>query len=257
MNTTVSADDFTRADSAAETSAAEWAVRVDLAAMFRLTHLFGWDDTIWNHITARVPGTDHTFLMHRFGLLYEEVTASNLIKVDEQGKVLEGPPDVNTAGFVIHSAIHLHHPNNHFVFHAHPPTALAATAFKNGIPYWVQDSSMLYGKIGYHDWEGLSVDLDERFRIAENLGDKKVLVMRNHGFLSVGQTAGEAFMNMYYMIRMCEVAVQAESSGLELDPASPELWKMSCKQYEAFTPGKYEWPALKRRADRADPSYRN
>ena len=253
----VTSEDFTSAEGAIAAGAAEWEVRVDLAAMFRLTNLFGWDDTIWNHITARVPGTDHTFLMHRFGLLYEEVTASNLIKVDEHGKVLEGPPDVNTAGFVIHSAIHLNHPDNHFVFHAHPPTALAATAFKNGIPYWVQDSSMLYGKIGYHDWEGLSVDLDERFRIAENLADNKVLVMRNHGFLSVGQTAGEAFMNMYYMIRMCEVAVQAESSGLELERSSPALWELSCKQYEAFSPGKYEWPALKRRCDRADPSYKN
>ena len=253
----VTSEGFTSAEGAIAAGAAEWEVRVDLAAMFRLTNLFGWDDTIWNHITARVPGTDHTFLMHRFGLLYEEVTASNLIKVDEHGKVLEGPPDVNTAGFVIHSAIHLNHPDNHFVFHAHPPTALAATAFKNGIPYWVQDSSMLYGKIGYHDWEGLSVDLDERFRIAENLADNKVLVMRNHGFLSVGQTAGEAFMNMYYMIRMCEVAVQAESSGLELEPSSPALWELSCKQYEAFSPGKYEWPALKRRCDRADPSYKN
>ncbi len=257
MNTTVSADDFTSADGAAQTSAAEWEVRVDLAAMFRLTHLFGWDDTVWNHITARVPGTDHTFLMHRFGLLYEEVTASNLIKVDEHGKVLEGPPDVNTAGFVIHSAVHLHHPDNHFVFHAHPPTALAATALRDGIPYWVQDSSMLYGKIGYHDWEGLSVDLEERFRIAENLADNKVLVMRNHGFLSVGKTAGEAFMNMYYMIRMCEVAVQAQGANLPLEAGRPELWELSAKQYEAFAPGKYEWPALKRRADRADPSYRN
>ncbi len=257
MSTTVSADDFTSADGAAQTSAAEWEVRVDLAAMFRLTHLFGWDDTVWNHITARVPGTDHTFLMHRFGLLYEEVTASNLIKVDENGKVLEGPPDVNTAGFVIHSAVHLHHPDNHFVFHAHPPSALAATAFRDGIPYWVQDSSMLYGKIGYHDWEGLSVDLEERFRIAENLADNKVLVMRNHGFLSVGKSAGEAFMNMYYMIRMCEVAVQAQAAGLPLEPGKQELWELSCQQYEAFAPGKYEWPALKRRADRADPSYRN
>ena len=257
MNKTVTEDNFTRADGAPVTSEDEWAVRVDLAAMFRLTHLFGWDDTVWNHITARVPGTDHTFLMHRFGLLYEEVTASNLIKVDEHGNVLEGPPDVNTAGFVIHSAVHLHHPGNHFVFHAHPPTALAATAFKDGIPHVVQDSSMLYGKIGYHEWEGLSVDLDERFRIAENLGDNKVLVMRNHGFLAVGGTAGEAFMNMYYMIRMCEVAVQAESSGLALERSSPALWEMSSKQYEAFAPGKYEWPALKRRADRADPSYRN
>ena len=116
---------------------------------------------------------------------------------------------------------------------------------------------MLYGKIGYHDWEGLSVDLDERFRIAENLGDNKVLVMRNHGFLTVGRTAGEAFMNMYYAIRMCEVAVQAQASGLELEPATPELWEMSCKQYDSFAPGKYEWPALKRRCDRADPSYKN
>ncbi|MFT5221176.1 MAG: ribulose-5-phosphate 4-epimerase/fuculose-1-phosphate aldolase [Planctomycetota bacterium] len=253
----VSADDFSSAEGAVRASKEEQEVRVDLAAMFRLTQLFGWDDTVWNHITARVPGTDHSFLMHRFGLLYEEVTASNLIKVDEHGKVLEGPPDVNTAGFVIHSAIHLHHPKNHFVFHAHPPSAIAATAFKDGIPFWVQDSSMLYGKIGYHDWEGLSVDLDERFRIAENLGDNKVLVMRNHGFLSVGATAGEAFMNMYYMIRMCEVAVQAQASGLELEPASPDLWKLSSKQYEAFSPGKFEWRALKRRCDRADPSYKN
>ncbi|MEM7207913.1 MAG: class II aldolase/adducin family protein [Pseudomonadota bacterium] len=253
MSNEVTADDF---KSAVAQNAEEWEVRVDLAAMFRLTQLMGWDDVIWNHITARCPGTDHTFFMHRFGLLYEEVTASNLIKVDENGKVLEGPPDVNTAGFVIHSAIHLHHPKNHYVFHAHPPTAMAATAFKDGIPFWIQDSSMLYGKIGYHDWEGLSVDLDERFRIAENLGDNKVLVMRNHGFLSVGATAGEAFMNMYYTIRMCEIAVQAQASGLELEPSTPELWEMSCKQYDAFSPGKYEWPALKRRCDRADPSYK-
>ena len=256
MNTKVTTPEFKNSDGIGA-SAAEWEVRIDLAAMFRLTQLFGWDDTVWNHITARVPGTDHTFLMHRFGLLYEEVNASNLIKVDENGNVLEGSPDVNTAGFVIHSAVHLNHPNNRFVFHAHPPTALAATAFKEGIPYWVQDSSMLYGKIGYHDWEGLSVDLDERYRIAQNLADNKVLVMRNHGFLSVGETAGEAFMNMYYMIRMCEVAVQAQASGLDLEPAKTELWEMSCKQYEAFAPGQYEWAALKRRCDRSDPSYKN
>lgn len=254
MNQEVKAEDFKNAAAASE---AEWQTRVDLAAMFRLTQMMGWDDTVWNHITARVPGTDHQFFMHRFGLLYEEVTASNLIKVDEKGNVLEGPPDVNTAGFVIHSAIHLHHPTNHFVFHAHPPTALAATAFKDGIPFWVQDSSMLYGKIGYHDLEGLSVDLDERFRIAENLGDNKCLVMKNHGFLTVGATAGEAFMNMYYLIRLCEVAVQLAGSQFKLDAAHEDLWKLSCQQYEAFSPGLHEWPALLRRADRRDPSYKN
>ena len=156
-------------------------IRIDLAAMFRLTAMYGWDDTVWNHITARVPGSDHHFYMHQFGLSYEEVSASNLIKVDEHGTVLEGPKDFNTAGFIIHSAIHLNHPNNKFVFHAHPPSAIAATAFKE-IPFLVQDSSMLFGKIGYHEWEGLSVDPDERLRIAKNLGNNSCLVMRNHGF---------------------------------------------------------------------------
>ena len=127
----------------------------------------------------------------------------------EHGKVLEGPEKANTAGFIIHSAIHLNHPNAKFVFHAHPPSALAATALKDGIPHLVQDSSMLYGKVGYHEWEGLSINKDERVRIAENMGDNKVLIMKNHGLLTVGATAGEAFMNMYYAIRMCEVAVQA------------------------------------------------
>ena len=123
MNKEVKSGEFQAVQGAALANEAEWEVRVDLAAMFRLTHIMGWDDTIWNHITPRVPGTDNTFLMHRFGLLYEEITASNLIKVDEHGNVLEGPTDVNTAGFVIHSAIHLHHPENLYVFHAHPPTA--------------------------------------------------------------------------------------------------------------------------------------
>ena len=257
MNEEASAVNFKSAEGAVVASEEERQVRIDLAAMFRLTAMFGWDDTVWNHITARVPGSDHNFLMHRFGLLYEEVTASNLIKVDEDGNVLEGPPDVNTAGFVIHSAIHLHHPKNTFVFHAHPPQAIAATAFKEGIPFLIQDSSMLYNDVGYHDWEGLSVDLDERFRIAENLGDKKCLVMKNHGFLTVGSSAGQAFMNMYYLIRLCQVALQAQASGLELDPAAPALWEFSHNQYAAFSPGKFEWPALVRRCDRLDPSYKH
>ena len=237
-------------------SEADWKVRVDLAAMFRLTNMMGWDDTVWNHITARAPGTDHTFFMHEMGLLYEEVKASNLIKVDEHGKVLEGPEKANTAGFIIHSAIHLNHPNAKFVFHAHPPSALAATALKDGIPHLVQDSSMLYGKVGYHEWEGLSINKDERVRIAENMGDNKVLIMKNHGLLTVGATAGEAFMNMYYAIRMCEVAVQATGSRLPLERATEEMWKLSQKQYDLFSPGLNEWPALLRRCDAKDPSYK-
>ncbi len=231
-------------------------VRIDLAAMFRLTVMHGWDDTVWNHITARVPGSDHHFYMHRFGLTYEEVCASNLIKVDEEGNVLEGPSDVNTAGFIIHSAIHLNHPGHKFVFHAHPASAIAATAFKE-IPFLVQDSSMLYGKVGYHDWEGLSVDPDERHRIAENMGEGGLLVMRNHGFLTAGATAGECFMKMYYLVRMCEVALSITGSNLEVDSGPGHLWPIASKQYEAFAPGTYEWPGLLRRCDRLDPSYRH
>ena len=228
-------------------------VRIDLAAMFRLTNHFRWDDTIWNHITARVPGSDHHFYMHRFGLHYSEITASNLIKVDENGKVLEGPKGVNTAGFIIHSAVHLNHADSKFVFHAHPPTALAATALKEA-PFLVQDSSMLYGKVGYHDWEGLSVDPDERHRIAERLQGKTCLIMRNHGLLTVGKTAGQCFMNMYYLVRLCEVAIQAGAH--EVDAGSEKIWKLAAEQYAAFPPGKYEWPALLRLCDRLDPSYK-
>jgi len=185
-----------------------------------------------------------------------ELPMTKLLHALENGKVLEGPSDVNTAGFIIHSAVHLNHPKNKFVFHAHPPMALAATALKDGIPHLVQDSSMLYGKVGYHDWEGLSVDKDERFRIAENLGENKVLIMRNHGLLTVGETAGESFMNMYYAIRMCEVAVQAQGSGLKLEGATKTLWEKSQEQYDAFSPGPNEWPALLRRCEVTDPSYK-
>ena len=170
---------------------------------------------------------------------------------------MEGPPNVNTAGFVIQSAIHINHPDNHWVFHTHATTALAATAFEGEVPFLVQDSAMLYGKVRYHDWEGESVDLDERQRIADNLGDGKCLIMKNHGFLTVGESAGEAFMNMYYLVRMCEVALQAKASGIKLNPRSHEEWLHAAKQYEAFPPGKYEWPVLLRTCDEIDFSYRN
>ena len=231
-------------------------VRIDLATMFRLTAHYGWDDTVWNHITARVPGSDHHFYMHRFGQHYSEVTASNLIKVDEHGTVIDGPKDLNTAGFIIHSAVHLNHPDCTFVFHAHPPRAVAASALKD-IPFLIQDSAMLYGKIGYHDWEGISDDVSERERIAEQLKGNVALVMRNHGFLTVGASAGECFMNMFYLIRMCEVALQVSASGLDTCNQPPEVWMKAQEQYAQYPPGKYEWPALKRMCDRLYPDYRD
>ncbi len=252
----MTATDFANSGGTRNYSAAEWQARVDLAAMYRLAAQFGYDDLIWNHITMRVPGTDHQFLLNRFGLLYSEVTASNLIKVDENGNVVDGPEDVNTAGFIIHSAIHNDHPDMRVVFHAHVPSALAVTALKDGISMLVQDSSMLYGDIGYHDWEGLSLSTEERIRLSNNMRGKKVLIMRNHGFMTVGATAGEAFVNMYYLDRTCKVMLQAHGTGLPLNPSKPEIWKLAREQYRHFSPGKYEWPALLRMLDRSDPSYK-
>jgi len=162
----VVAEDFA-AVNAASFSGDEWQARVDLAAMYRLAAHFNYDDTVWNHITMRVPGSDHDFFLNKFGLLYNEVTASNIIKVDSDGNVLEGPADVNTAGFVIHSAIHNDFPQWKVVFHAHVPDALAVTALADGFQHIVQDTSMLYGEIGSHDWEGLSLTLEERERLAK------------------------------------------------------------------------------------------
>jgi ribulose-5-phosphate 4-epimerase/fuculose-1-phosphate aldolase len=249
--------DFTSDTGIGDYSAQEWDTRVDLAAMFRLSAHYGWSDTVWGHISARVPGGKPEFLMHRFGLMNTEVCASNLIKVDIDGRVIEGPADINVAGFVIQSSIHSNHPDNHFVMHSHAQEALAATIFDEDVPFLVQDSAMLYGKVRYHDWEGESVELEERERIAEALGDGKCLIMRNHGFLTVGKTAGEAFMNMFYLIRMCRVALDAKASGMTLRKIPDSLWQKAHEQYEQFPPGLYEWPVLLRQCDRLDPSYKN
>lgn len=250
-------DYFKSSQGLSEISPEEWQARIDLAAMYRLAAEYGYDDLIWNHITMRVPGADHQFLLNKFGLLYNEVTASNLIKVDERGHVLNGPTNVNTAGFVIHSAIHLAHPAMKVVFHAHAPAGLAVTALKDGLDYLIQDTSMLYGDIGYHDWEGLSLTLEERDALSRNIAGKSCLIMRNHGFLTVGETAGEAFMNMYYLIRACKVMIEAYSTGLALDKGPQDIWDLSRRQYANFPPGKYEWPALLRQLDQKDPSYRH
>jgi ribulose-5-phosphate 4-epimerase/fuculose-1-phosphate aldolase len=252
----LNADDFATAGGHANISSEEWQARVDLAALYRLANMYHYDDLIWNHITMRVPGTDHQFLLNRFGLLYNEVTASNLIKIDETGKVLYGPSDVNTAGFVIHSAIHNAHHDMKVVLHAHAPAGLAITALKDGLDFLTQDASMLYGDIGYHDWEGLSLTLEERDRLAANIKGKKCLIMRNHGFLAVGETAGEAFMNLYYTIRACRVMIDALSTGLPLDKSTKDIWNLAHRQYNDFPLGKYEWPALLRQVERVDPLYK-
>jgi len=242
---------------AARWSEAEWQARLDLAACYRLADRFGFSDIIWNHITAKIPGSDEHFLLNRMGLRYDEITASNLIKVDRDGNVLDGPDDVNITGFIIHSAIHRARPDLHVIFHSHAEEALAVTALEEGLMPLTQDAALLWKNVAYHEWEGLSVDPAERERLVQSLGDKKVMIMRNHGLITCGKSAGEAFILMYYLNRACKVQLQALATGRKLHMPDPETWTQAAKQYSHFEPGVHEWPALVRLLDKEDPSYRD
>jgi ribulose-5-phosphate 4-epimerase/fuculose-1-phosphate aldolase len=240
--------------------AAERQVRVDLAACYRLADLFGFSDIVWNHITARVPGTER-FLINRFGLRFDEVTASNLVTLNLDGEVIDpGSGDseevVNSTGFVIHSAIHASRPDVQCVMHSHTEAGMAVSVLERGLEPMIQDAMPLYHRVSYHDYEGLSVDTAERERLAASLGDNMVMILRNHGMLTCGRSVGEAFMYMYYLERACRVQLKVVSSGQSYGLPSAELCEQAAGQYDAFTYGKYEWPALLRLADKRSPGFR-
>lgn len=241
-------------------SQAEWQMRVDLAACYRLADLFGFSDIVWNHITAKVPDTDH-FLINRFGLRFDEVTASNLVTVDLDGKVIDAgtatsQDDVNTTGFIIHSAIHAARADVHCVMHSHSEGGLVVSAMAEGLIPMVQDAIPFYRRLAYHDYEGLSVDPAERQRLAANLGDMNAMILRNHGLLTVGETVGEAFMLMYYLEKACKVQMRVLATGRDYSLPSAEVMETAYRQYEQFPYGKYEWPALLRLADERSPGFR-
>lgn len=248
--------------SSSKYSAAEWQMRVDLAACYRLADMFGFSDIIWNHITAKVPDSEH-FLINRFGLRHDEITASNLIKLDLDGNVTDPGSassdidDVNLTGYVIHSAIHAARPDLHCVMHSHSQHGLAVSALKDGLIPMVQDAMPFFEKVAYHDYEGLSTDVAERTRLANNLGDKSVMILRNHGLLTCGSTVGEAFMLMYYLERSCRVQMQVLASGAEYTQLAPEVCRNAAGQYVLFPHGKYEWPALLRLLEQRSPDYRD
>jgi len=243
-------------------SAEEWAMRVDLAACYRLADIFGFSDLIWNHITAKIPGTEN-FLINRFGLRHDEITASNLITLDLDGNVLDpgsantDHEDINVTGYVIHSAIHAARPDLHCIMHSHSEYGLAVSALKDGLILMIQDAMPFYNNVAYHDYEGMSTDTDERQRLAASLGDKKVLILRNHGILTGGATVGEAFILMYYLERACRTQMQVLASGREYTMPADEVCEAAAKQYDIFPHGKYEWPALLRMLDQKSPDYRN
>lgn len=235
--------------------------RVDLAACYRLADLFGFSDIIWNHITARVPGTEN-FLINRFGLRFDEVTASNLLTLDLDGNLVDGGSadsieDVNVTGFVIHSAIHAARPDVQCVMHSHTDAGMAVSVLRDGLMPMIQDALALYQRISYHDYEGLAVDKAERERLAASLGGNNAMILRNHGLLTCGETVGEAFMTMYYLDRACKVQLRVLSSGQPYQLPSAAVCEKAAREYASFPYGKYEWPALLRLADEKSPGFRD
>jgi ribulose-5-phosphate 4-epimerase/fuculose-1-phosphate aldolase len=240
----------------------EWAVRVDLAACYRLVARYGWEDLVFTHITARVPGSDDQFLINPYGVFFDEMTASSLVKIDLQGnKVEDSPFPVNPAGFVIHSAIHAARHDARCVLHTHTLNGAAVSTQRAGLLPISQHSMSVLSSLGYHDFEGPALRDDEKPRLVADLGDKTSLILRNHGLLTVGQTVADAFVAMYYLETSCAIQVRAQSGGGELITVPKEIMESGYLQVSTATGraggrGQLVWPGLLRRLDRVDPSYR-
>ncbi len=244
-------------------SAEEWAVRVDLAAAYRLVARYGWEDLVFTHISSRVPGTEDQFLINPYGLFFDEITASSLVKIDQKGQKLEDSPfSVNAAGFIIHSAIHAARHDAKCVLHTHTPSGVAVSTQREGLLPISQHSLFVLGSLGYHDFEGPALDEGEKPRLVADLGDARCLILRNHGLLTVGETVADAFVNMYYLEASCSIQVRAQSGGGELIPVPKEVLdrgyaNAANAQRRVGGPGQLVWPGLLRRLDRTDSSFRN
>jgi ribulose-5-phosphate 4-epimerase/fuculose-1-phosphate aldolase len=237
----------------------EWKIRVDLAAAYRLVAYYGWDDLIFTHLSARVPGPEHHFLLNPYNLMFEEVTASSLVKVDMDGHPVEPTPFItNPAGFTIHSAIHMAREDAHAVMHLHTPHGQAVSAHAEGLLPLTQTAMLIRGELAYHDYEGVAVDLDERERLVADIGDKSAMLLRNHGTLAVGETVGEAFLRIYFLERACQAQILALSAGDNVNnppQGAPEVTAQQGKMGLKLAAGALAWPALLRKAYRLDPGF--
>jgi ribulose-5-phosphate 4-epimerase/fuculose-1-phosphate aldolase len=237
----------------------EWAIRVDLAAAYRMVAHYGWDDLIFTHLSARVPGPKHHFLLNPYNLMFEEVTASSLVKVDEKGNPVDATPFItNPAGFTIHSAIHMARDDAHAVMHLHTPAGQAVSAHEDGLLPLTQTAMLVRGDLAFHDYEGVAVDLDERERLVADLGDKNAMILRNHGTLAVGKNVGECFVRLYFLERACQAQVMALSAGDKVNnppQGAPEITAQQGQVGVALAANLLAWPALKRKAYRLDPSF--
>jgi ribulose-5-phosphate 4-epimerase/fuculose-1-phosphate aldolase len=239
----------------------EWQARVELAACYRLVAMNGWDDLVFTHMSARVPGTAAEYLLNPMGLLFEEVTASSLVKVAADGTVLldQTGLGINPGGFVIHGAVHAARPDAHCVIHLHTLESVAVSCQRDGLLPLQQGALMLAADVAYHDYEGVALDVEERTRLNANLGQKNYLILRNHGLLTVGGSVAEAFIRAYSLHRACQIQIAAQSGGAALLIPSTEVRDKVARQARPQGPSKttpIAWSALLRKLDRIDPSYR-
>jgi ribulose-5-phosphate 4-epimerase/fuculose-1-phosphate aldolase len=241
-------------------AAAEWEQRVDLAACYRLVALYGWDDLVFTHISARVPGPEHHFLINPYGMLFEEISASSLVKVGLDGmKVMESPYQINPAGFVIHSAIHAAREDAKCVLHTHTLNGVAVSAQKDGLLPLSQQSIFPLASLAYHDYEGVALRDDEKPRLVRDLGEKSFLMLRNHGLLTVGETIADAFVFMYIFEAACAIQLRAQGSAnlVAVDGRIIAGAQAAAKQVTRGAGAALAWPALLRKLDRLDPSFRD
>ena len=243
-----------------QVSEAEWKTRIDLAAAYRLVAFYGWDDLIFTHISARVPGADHHFLLNPYGMMFDEVTASSLVKIDLDGnKVMDSPYFINPAGFTIHSAVHAAREDALCVMHLHTDYGIAVSAQKQGLLPISQQAMFPSASLAYHDYEGLALNEAEKPRLVSDLGDKKNMILRNHGLLTIGSTVTEAFLSMYLLERACRIQILAQSGGGDLHRIKDSIVNLVARQQKAVTVGQgaeLVWPGLLRKLDRIDSSYR-
>src|SRR6266513_303104 len=243
-----------------EISKEEWEARVDLAAAYRLVAHYGWDDLIFTHLSARVPGPEHHFLINPYGMMFEEITASSLVKINLQGEIVTPSTYfINPAGFTIHSAVHAVREDALCVMHLHTDYGIAVSAQKSGLLPISQQAMFALSSLAYHDYEGLALDEEEKPRLVADLGDKKFMILRNHGLLTLGRTAAEAFLGMFLLERACEIQILAQSDGGELSLIPDPIIDRVASQLSAVTVGQgaaITWPGLLRKLDRVDSSYR-
>ena len=238
----------------------EWQTRVDLAALYRLVALYGWDDLVFTHISARVPGEDNHFLLNPYGLLFEEIKASDLVKIDLEGNIVsETEHFVNAAGFTIHSAVHGNGQHNHAVIHTHSNDGVAVSAQEHGLLPISQTAMVIRNECAYHDYEGIALNHDERERLLNDLGDKHCMILKNHGLLATGATCADAWLRLFFLERACTMQIKALSGGSKLNMVPNDVVELVTDQGQMASEqgiGNLAWPALIRKLNKIDVSYK-